>query len=383
MPVQKPWQAQVSRIFKNPPDLRMRFAFVGNLGITTAMESIKVAIVGASGYTGSELVRLVLLHPQIELTAVTSRTEEGRELSEVFPRYKNLPGASVRFIAPDADEILKTGAKAAFLALPHGVASDYAKDLLARGIRVIDLSADFRLNDPAVYEEFYGAPHPTPELLKKAVYGMPELHGEEIKSADLVASPGCYPTSIILPLAPLLKAGIIEGNSVQAFSMSGVSGAGKNIKTPAFLYVECNESVRAYGLPKHRHLSEIEQELSLAASEPVRISFSPHLVPVTSGIASTITATFAGSDPDQITEALTDAYSGSDFVRLLGKGVCADTKHVTRTNFVDIGWHFDSRTKRVVITSAEDNLVKGAGGQALQSFNLMFGLQPTTGLVLA
>ncbi len=347
------------------------------------MEKVKAAIIGASGYTGSELVRLVLLHPQIELTAVTSRAEEGKALSDIFPRYKNLPGADISFIAPDADAILAGGAQVAFLALPHGVASAYAKDLLERGIKVIDLSADFRLSDPALYEEFYGNPHPAPELLEEAVYGMPELHGDKVKDARLVASPGCYPTSIILPLVPLLKAGIIEGNSIQAFSMSGVSGAGKNIKTSAFLYVECNESVRAYGLPKHRHLSEIEQELSLAAGEPVTISFSPHLIPVTSGIASTITATFSGSDPDQIGEILTDAYADSDFIRLIGKGVCADTKNVTRTNFVDIGWHFDPRTKRVTITSAEDNLVKGAGGQALQSFNLMFGLVPTAGLILA
>ena len=347
------------------------------------MKRVKVAIVGASGYTGSELVRLILLHPQIELVAVTSRQYEGQTLASVFPRFKQLPGSDLTFVAPDAEAIKVAGAEAAFLALPHGVASDYAIALLDRDVRVIDLSADFRLNDAAIYEEFYNVPHPAPALLDEGVYGLPERRPEAIRGARLVASPGCYPTSIILPLSPLLEAGLIEGNSVQAFSMSGVSGAGKNTKTPAFLYVECNESVRSYGLPRHRHIAEIEQELAIAAGEPVKITFTPHLIPVTSGIASTITATFSGSDPEQIGEALTEAYADSPFVRLLGKGVSADTKNVTRTNFLDIGWHFDSRTKRVIITSAEDNLVKGAGGQAIQSFNLMFGLDQTAGLILA
>lgn len=347
------------------------------------MERIKTAIVGASGYTGQELLRLLLVHPQVELVAATSRQEAGKPLSAVFPRFRKLPGAELPFIEPDPDAIAATGAKAAFLALPHGVAADIATALLERGLKVIDLSADFRLSDAAVYEEFYGHAHPAPALLEEAVYGLPELRPEAIKAARLIASPGCYPTSIILPLVPLLKAGLIDPETIVANSMSGVSGAGRKADI-SYLFVECNESVRAYGIPKHRHLSEIEQELSLAAGEKVMITFIPHLVPVNAGIATSTTAKLRpGVDPAAIGEALEAAYDDASFVRLLGKGGCADTKNVTRTNFIDIGWSHDSRTGRVILTSAEDNLGKGAGSQAVQSFNLIFGLPETAGLQTA
>lgn len=348
-----------------------------------AMERIKTAIVGASGYTGQELLRLLLVHPQVELVAATSRQEAGKPLSAVFPRFRKLPGAELPFMEPDPDAIAATGAQAAFLALPHGVAADIATALLERGLKVIDLSADFRLSDAAVYEEFYGHAHPAPALLGEAVYGLPEIREAEIREARLIASPGCYPTSIILPLIPLLKAGLIDPATIVANSMSGVSGAGKKADI-SLLFVECNESVRAYGLPKHRHLSEIEQELSLAAGEKVIITFIPHLVPVNAGIATTTTAKLReGADPAAVGEALEAAYSDAAFVRLLGKGGCADTKNVTRTNFIDIGWHHDARTGRVILTSAEDNLGKGAGSQAVQSFNLIFGLPETAGLQTA
>ncbi len=348
-----------------------------------AMERIKTAIVGASGYTGQELLRLLLVHPGVELVAATSRQEAGRPLSAVFPRFRKLPGAELPFIEPDPDAIAATGAQAAFLALPHGVAAEIATALLERGLKVIDLSADFRLNDAAVYEEFYGHAHPAPELLAEAVYGLPEVRAGEIKAARLVASPGCYPTSILLPLIPLLKAGLIDPATIVANSMSGVSGAGRKADL-SLLFVECNESLRAYGIPKHRHLSEIEQELSLAAGEKVVITFIPHLVPVNAGIASTVTAKLReGADPGAIGTALEAAYADSPFVRLLGQGGCADTKNVTRTNFIDIGWSHDPRTGRVILTSAEDNLGKGAGSQAVQSFNLIFGLPETAGLQTA
>lgn len=344
------------------------------------MKRVKTAIVGASGYTGMELLRLLLGHPGVELVAATSRQEAGRGLGEVFPRFRSLPGAELAFMAPDAAEIAATGAEAAFLALPHGVAADIARALLERGLRVIDLSADFRLRDPAVYREFYDHEHSAPELLAEAVYGLPELRAEEIRLARLVASPGCYPTSIILPLLPLLRRGLIDPTTIVANSMSGVSGAGKKADLP-LLFCECNESARAYGLPKHRHLSEIEQELALAAGEAVTISFIPHLIPVSAGIVTTTTATLReGVEAGAVGEALEEAYAAKPFVRLLGRGGCADTKHVTRTNFIDIGWHHDPRTGRVLLTSAEDNLGKGAGGQAVQSFNLMFGLPETAGL---
>ena len=344
------------------------------------MKSIKVAIVGASGYTGMELLRLLLAHPHVELVAVTSRQEAGKPLGQVFPRFSGLPGTSLTFSEPDPEGIAATGAELAFLALPHGVAAEIAQALLERGLRVIDLSADFRLRDPAVYHEFYGHPHPAPDLLAEAVYGLPEIRSEVIRSARLVASPGCYPTSILLPLLPLLRGGLIEPATIVANSLSGVSGAGRKADL-SLLFCECNESVRAYGVPKHRHLSEIEQELSLAAGSPVTITFIPHLIPVNSGIATTTTAMLrAGVAEDEIGAALEAAYAGCPFVRLLGRGGCADTKNVTRSNFIDIGWQHDPRTGRVLLFSAEDNLGKGAGGQAVQSFNLMCGLSETAGL---
>ena len=344
------------------------------------MKRIKTAIVGASGYSGMELLRLLLGHPGVELVAVTSRQEAGKSLSSVFPRFRGAPGAELAFIEPDPDAIAATGAQAAFLALPHGVAAEIARALLERGLRVIDLSADFRLRDAAVYEEFYGHAHPAPDLLAEAVYGLPEVRLEEIRAARLIASPGCYPTSILLPLLPLLREKLIDPSTIVANSMSGVSGAGRKADV-SLLFCECNESARAYGLPKHRHLSEIEQELSLAAGKTVTISFIPHLIPVNAGIATTTTAKLGdGVDPAAVGVALESAYAACHFVRLLGKGGCADTKNVTRTNFIDIGWHHDPRTGRVILTSAEDNLGKGAGGQAVQSFNAMFGFAETDGL---
>jgi N-acetyl-gamma-glutamyl-phosphate reductase len=344
------------------------------------MERIKTAIVGASGYTGMELLRLLLVHPQVELVAATSRQEAGKPVQSVFPRFRGAPGANLVFIEPDPDAIAATGAKVAFLALPHGVAAEIARALLGRGVKVIDLSADFRLRDAAVYQEFYGHEHPAPDLLSEAVYGLPEVRAEAIKSARLIASPGCYPTSILLPLLPLLRENLIDPATIVANSMSGVSGAGRKADL-SLLFCECNESVRAYGLPKHRHLSEIEQELSIAATAPVVITFLPHLIPVNAGIHTTTTAKLApGVDPETVGKALESAYSDKPFVRLLGRGGCPDTKNVTRTNFIDIGWQYDARTGRVILLSAEDNLGKGAGAQAVQSFNLLFGLSETAGL---
>ncbi|MEM7697392.1 MAG: N-acetyl-gamma-glutamyl-phosphate reductase [Verrucomicrobiota bacterium] len=343
-----------------------------------------VAVVGASGYTGAELLRLLIMHPRADLVAVTSRTEAGRGLTSVFPRFAGSPVAEeLIFVEPDAEAIAASGAKFAFLALPHGVASQYARDLLARGVRVIDLSADFRLRSAQTYEEFYGEKHPAPELLEEAVYGLPEIRADQIVGADLVASPGCYPTSILLPLLPCLKAGLIDKQSICVSSLSGASGAGKKTD-PSLLFVEVNESLRAYGAPKHRHLSEIEQELSIAAEETIRVSFVPHLMPVNAGIATTIFADL--SIPiDQAREKLSSvfaaAYGDAFFVRLLGEGRFADSKQVVRTNFVDIGWVIDERTGRLILSSAEDNLGKGAGSQAIQSFNLMNGWEEKTGLM--
>ncbi len=344
------------------------------------MNQIKVAVVGASGYTGQELLRILFNHKGVELVCATSRQYAGQPLWEVFPRFRQVPGASLEFTDSDVKAIAETGAEVAFLALPHGVAASYARGLVDAGVRVIDLSADFRLNDAAVYEEYYENPHPDVALMEEAVYGLPEWRAEEIEKARIVASPGCYPTSILLPLIPLFKAGILEPNDVVVCSGSGVSGAGRKASIP-LLFCECNESFHAYGVPKHRHLSEIEQELSWAAGEPVVISFTPHLIPTNTGICTTIAAKVKpGVDANGIGTILEKAYANAPFVRLLGRNKPADTKNVTRTNCVDIGWAYDSRTNRVILMSAEDNIVKGAGGQAVQSFNVMFGFDQTEGL---
>ncbi len=344
------------------------------------MPSPSVAIVGASGYSGEELVRLLTQHPIAELVCLTSRAEVGRKVSAVYPKFAGTRYGSLVFSGSDPATVVESGSSIAILALPHGLAHEYALPLLEAGLRVIDLSADFRLKDAAVYEEFYGHPHPAPALLGKSVYGMPEIYREAIREAQLVASPGCYPTSIILPLVPLLKNGLLELNSIFVSSMSGVSGAGRKPDL-TYSFVECNESVRAYGVPKHRHLSEIEQELSVAAGDRVRISFTPHLIPVNRGIYTTIYAKpRPGVTIDRIDAAMVSAYGDERYVRLLGGLALPDLNSVTMTNFLDVAWRMDSRTACIVLLSSEDNLVKGAAGQAIQCLNLMRGWDEAAGL---
>lgn len=344
------------------------------------MDKVKVAIVGASGYSGEELATLLLRHPGVELVCLTSRQYAGKALAEVFPRLRGTGGAeALRFVEPAAATIAGSGAAAAFLALPHGLASEFALPLLEAGLRVIDLSADFRLRDPKIYREFYGGEHPAPELLAEAVYALPEWHGPELAEARLLACPGCYPTSILIPLIPLLRAGLIDASTIVANCLSGVSGAGRKAEVP-YLFVECNESLRTYGVPKHRHLSEIEQELALAAGAPVRITFVPHLVPVSRGMISTITARAKdGCGQAEAEEAWAEAYAGAPFVRLVPH--LPDSKHVEGTNFVDIACREDERTGRLMIFSALDNLTKGAAGQAVQAFNMACGFAPGTALL--
>ncbi|QQL44358.1 N-acetyl-gamma-glutamyl-phosphate reductase [Sulfuriroseicoccus oceanibius] len=347
------------------------------------VEKAKVAVVGASGYSGIELLRILLKHPGVDLTTVTSRQNAGKSLVEVLPQFKAYPGADgLKFTSPSVHELAKSGIEFAFLALPHGVAAEYAVPLFEAGVKVIDLSADFRLNEASVYREFYDKVHPAPALLKEAVYGLPEIRAKEIANARIVASPGCYPTSMLLPLIPLVRSGLIESNTIVVNSMSGVSGAGRSAAIP-LLFAECNESVRPYGLPRHRHLSEVEQELTIAARKPVKITFIPHLVPITQGICTTIVAELAPrcTSMSQVEAVLEAVYRNAPFVRLLGNGGFPDTRHVRQTNFVDIGWHHDPRTKRLVLTSAEDNLWKGAAAQSVQSFNLMRRIDETTGLL--
>ena len=349
----------------------------------------KVAIVGASGYSGEELVRLLLGHPQVELTAVTSRQSAGQTVARVFPKFASHPLArTLRFTEPNA-EMLARQADLVFLALPHGVAAEYAVPLLQLGCQVIDLSADFRLKSAEVYREFYAHEHPAPDLLARSVYGLPEIYREQIRGAMLIASPGCYPTSILLPTLPLLRAKLIKPNGIIADSLSGVSGAGRKAEID-YLFVECNESVRPYGLPKHRHCSEIEQELSTAAGQPVVIQFTPHLIPVNRGILTTLylapeshfkTPEEMAALNQKIADCYRTAYGNEPFVRVLEDKALPDTKNVVGTNVVEIAWRLDIRTGRLIVMSAEDNIVKGASGQAVQSMNVLCGFPETTGLL--
>jgi N-acetyl-gamma-glutamyl-phosphate reductase len=353
------------------------------------MKSKKVAVVGASGYSGEVLVQLLLSHPHAELVAVTSRQNAGQTLAQVFPKFASHPKTkTLRFTEPNA-EVLAKLADVVFLALPHGVAAEYAVPLLDAGSVVIDLSADFRLKSADIYKDFYAHDHPAPELLKKSVYGLPEIYRDAIKKSSLIASPGCYPTSILLPLIPLLKAGLVKPAGIIADSLSGVSGAGRKAEAD-YLFCECNESVRPYGVPKHRHLSEIEEQLSFAAGTKVTLQFTPHLIPVNRGILTTLylapekhfsAAEEMSSLAEKIFACYVKAYGNEPFVRLLEGKALPDTKNVVGTNVCEIAWRLDPRTGRLIVMSAEDNLVKGASGQAVQSMNLLCGWPETAGLI--
>jgi N-acetyl-gamma-glutamyl-phosphate reductase len=312
------------------------------------------------------------------LAAVTSRQFAGKTIAEIFPRTAlHSVAHSVRFSDPSSEK-LAAEADVVFLALPHGVAVEFAAPLLRLGSRVIDLSADFRIKNPETYREFYGHEHGAPDLLESAVYGLPEVYRNEIREAKLLACPGCYPTSILLPLIPLLRAKLIDPTSIIASSLSGVSGAGRKAEVD-YLFVECNESVRPYGVPKHRHLAEIEQELSVAAESAVTIQFTPHLVPINRGILTTLYLT--PTNAKEVDAAFEKAYANAPFVRLLGDKSLPDTKNVVGSNVIEIAWRHDPRTGRLVVMSAEDNLLKGASGQAIQCFNLMCGYEETAGLL--
>ena len=334
-------------------------------------------------------MRRLLSHPHADLCAVTSRQYAGQSVAQIFPKFSSHPRAkALRFMAPNA-ELLARQAEVVFLALPHGVAAEFAVPLLQLGCRVIDLSADFRLRNAEVYHEFYAHTHPAPELLAQAVYGLPEIYRAAIKGAALIASPGCYPTSILLPTLPLLRAGLIKSAGIIADSLSGVSGAGRKAELD-YLFVECHESARPYGVPQHRHLSEIEQELSLAAGTPVVIQFTPHLIPINRGILTTLylapavhfngPAEMAGLN-EKISQCYQSAYGQEPFVRLLEGDALPDTKNVAGTNVIEIAWRLDPRTGRLIVMSAEDNIVKGASGQAIQSFNILCGFPETAGLI--
>lgn len=337
---------------------------------------VKVAVVGASGYTGVELLRLLLNHPDVTITGVTANQNAGEEVATLFP---SLAGRiNMICSALDVHEVA-ANAELVFTALPHQAAMAVIPGFLAAGCKVIDLSADYRLRDPQVYAVWYAA-HSSPELLGEAVYGLPELYRAAIPAARLIANPGCYPTSVALALAPLLRDGWIDPATLIIDSKSGTSGAGRSAKVGS-LYCEVNEGFKAYGVGNHRHTPEIEQTLSDLAGQEVTVSFTPHLLPVNRGILSTC---YASLRQETTTAALLQLYrrfyEGEPFVRICTEGELPNIAYVRGANYCDIGLVVDPRTNRVIVVSAIDNLVKGAAGQAVQNMNLLLGLPETRGL---
>lgn len=342
-----------------------------------SIQSIRTSIIGASGYTGEELCKVLSAHPYSNLTVVTSRQREGKRLDQ---EIAGLYGQSnLRFTNPTPTELIDQ-ADLFFLALPHGVASDYALPLYKAGKIVIDLSADFRLKNAAVYQEFYQHPHPAPELLQESVYSMPELYREQIKTKSLLACPGCYPTSILLALFPALQNNLIETETIVINSLSGVSGAGKKADE-SLLFCEVNELAKAYGVPQHRHLSEIEQEISFLAKKTVKVTFIPHLIPLHRGMWSSITCKLSNPKSIEAIQALYEStYANEPFVRVVPIDQMPNMKNVVRSNRIEIGLRWDQRTERLMLFSTIDNLCKGAATQAIQSFNIRMGYPETTGL---
>lgn len=343
------------------------------------MQSVRTAVVGASGYSGQELLHYLSRHPVFHLSLVTSRQNAGEPLSKTIHGLPRELGA-LTFVDSSPDSVLAAQADLFFLAVPHGTAAPYAVALREAGKTVVDLSADFRTTDPAAYREFYGHDHPAPALLPEAVYGLPEIHRERLKTAHLVAAPGCFPTSIILPLAPFLRQKLIEPDSISITSLSGVSGAGRKVEL-RLLYGEVNENMYAYGIPKHRHLGEIEQELSLAAGEKIAVTFVPHLVPLHRGMFTTITARLKQPKKDNELHAVLEAAYGQEpFVEVLKAPAIPESRHVANSNRIQVAARVDVRTNRLLLFSAIDNLGKGNASQAIQAANLACGLPETLGL---
>ncbi len=367
-------------------------------------KKVRVAIAGATGYTGAELVKLIVGHPNAELVAVTSRSYSGEHLSNIFPSLRNIVNIKCEEMKPEA---LFGRVDCVFLALPHKVSMEYAPVFLENNIKVIDLSADFRFKNLSAYQETYQK-HSAPYLLKKAVYGLSEIYQDDIaptdnsKGADLIGNPGCYPTSFLLPIIPLIRESVIKKHGIISDSKSGVSGAGRSLSLTSH-YCEVTESFKPYKVGAHRHVPEIEEILSTNlhinynqqtnpdskiiskdAGEKITITFVPHLLPMSRGMLTTIYAELSDNVSDNGYDAIFDIlhkyYDNKFFIRLLPKGMFPDTAHVRGTNFCDIGFWVDDKSKRVIIVSAIDNILKGASGQAVQNMNLMFGMDETTGL---
>ena len=337
---------------------------------------IKVGIVGATGYAGAEIVSLIAGHPEVELTAVTSRSYKGRSMGDIFPAMRNV----VEIICEDMDiKNLCKRIDCVFLALPHKVSMGCAPFFLKENVKVVDLSADFRFKDPLIYEAAYQK-HSARDLLKKSVYGLSEIYRDKIKYTDLVGNPGCYPTSFLLPVIPLVREKLIKTEGIISDSKSGVSGAGRSLSL-ATHFCEANESFKPYKVGTHRHLPEMEEILSMHAGKKVKITFVPHLLPLNRGMLTTI---YANADEnttfERIKQVFNDYFPRDSFVRILPKGCFPDISSVRGSNFCDIGFVLDKDTGRLIIVSAIDNLLKGAAGQAVQNMNIMFGLNEKSGL---
>lgn len=340
------------------------------------MSRTRVAIVGAAGYAGAELTRLVLGHPDLDLVLVTSDADAGRRVDELYPA---LAGCDLAYVRHDARAVVAS-AEVAFLAVPHTAAMSLVPELLDAGVSVIDASADFRLADPEVYERWYGVAHAAPALLAEAVYGLPELDRTGLAGARLVACPGCYPTAALLAAVPAVAAGLASAERIVVDAKSGVSGAGRT-PTPATHFPQANESVSAYGIPGHRHTPEIEQALSGVAGHPVTITFTPHLVPMTRGLLATVyLRAVGGPTADDAVASYRERFSGEPFVTVHPAGRMPSTGEVSGTNRAHIGVAVDERSGALVAVCAIDNLVKGTAGQAVQCANVMLGLDETAGL---
>jgi N-acetyl-gamma-glutamyl-phosphate reductase len=338
---------------------------------------IRVGVVGATGYAGAELVRILTGHPDVELTVITSRQYSGEMFDSIYPSM----AGSVNLICEEfeADHICEK-ADVIFMALPHKLPMELVPGLIKKGKKVIDLSADFRFHDVAKYEAYY-QPHTASDMLERSVYGLCEIYYDQIKRASLIGNPGCYPTSVLLPLIPLVKSKLVDIHTIIADSKSGVSGAGRSLLV-ATHFCEANESLKAYKVAEHRHNPEMEEILSLESKQDINITFIPHLVPMSRGMLSTIYADLLkGVSYKDIQNCLSSFYSGSPFIRICSEGTFPDTLHVRGTNYCDIGFKLDLRNNRLILISAIDNLVKGAAGQAVQNMNIMLGLDETDGLM--
>ncbi|SET65852.1 N-acetyl-gamma-glutamyl-phosphate reductase [Natronincola peptidivorans] len=338
---------------------------------------IKVGIIGSTGYVGAELTRLLSHHSEVEIMFLDSRSYASMEYSRVYPSLRGSVEKECTSINLDED---LENIDVLFCALPHGLSQAAVKKIVEKGKKVIDLSADFRLKDVDVYESWYGVKHEARDQLSGAVYGLSEIYPEEIAKAQLIANPGCYPTSILLPLYPLLKEDVIDTDSIIIDAKSGVSGAGR-APSDTNLYPQCNENIKAYSIGSHRHTPEIEQELTIAAGKELKIQFTPHLTPMTRGILSVIyISNKKGTTYQQMKDVYEKYYGDQKFIRLLEENEYPQTKAVYASNYCDISFKIDDRTQNIIIVSAIDNLVKGAAGQAVQNMNLMFGFNTDEGL---